>query len=253
MPVVTLSVGAVQNIERAVDQLFDRIKGRALGPEFFPYYGDKKIFVNFKPAYTIPGIYREAAMAEDVLPNQRIIHSLAKVCGGFLDAERSRVKSRVIHAVNAWLMGNPKASAEKVLAGELAPVWKETLDAVFKIVDTEGTTARNMGTLQGISEIAAARGIEDPNVFFIVVRDRHLCAECKRLHLSDNKITPRVYKMSELSGGYHDRGDNSPCVGGLHPHCRCTLVNLAPGYGFGGDGMIKFIGVGHDEYAAQRG
>ena len=251
MAVITLTKGSVKTIEKAVDRLFDRIKGRALGPDFFKYNGDKKIYIGYKPAYSLPGLYRTSAMSEDVEPNERVLNGLVKVASGYLDAERERVKSKVIHAVNAWLLTNPTASAETVLSGELAPVWKETLDNVGKIIDTESTAARNMGTLEGVSQIAAARGIDDPNVFFIVVRDKHLCEECSRIHLMPDGKTPRVFKMSELSGGYHKRGDDTPCVGGLHPYCRCSLVNLAPGYGFTDAGMIKFVEVGHDAHAAQ--
>ena len=252
MAVPTLTKGSVKAIGKAVDLLFARVKGRVLGPDFFRYAGDKKIYVGYKPAHSIPGVYRSAALSEDVAPNERVLNGLVKVATGYLDAEQERVKAKVIAAVNAWLITNPKADAMKVLGGELAPIWAETLKNVEKIVDTESTKARNLGTLEGVSEIAAARGIDDPSVFFIVVRDQHLCDECRRLHLMPDGKTPRVYKMSELSGGFHKRGDDSPCVGGLHPHCRCSLVNLAPGYGFTDAGMIRFVEVGYDEYAAQR-
>jgi hypothetical protein len=253
MGVPTLTKGSVKVIEDAVDELFDRIKARVLGPDFFKYAGDKKVYVGFKGGHTIPGIYRLAATMEDVTPNERVLNGLVKVAEGYLDAERERVKAQVLGAVNSWLINKPKADPMRVLSGELAPIWAQTLDKVSQIVDTESTKARNMGTLEGVSEIAAARGIEDPSVFFIVVRDDSLCDECKRLHLMPDGKTPKVYKLSEVSGGYHKRGDNTPSVNGLHPRCRCSLVNLAPGYGFDDGGGITFIDIDHDEFAVQRG
>lgn len=254
MAVRTLTKRAVSQIEKAVDRMFDRIKGRALGPDFVAYTGDKKIFVGFNPQYSLPGIYRRASIEESAAPNERVLHGLVKVAGGYIDAERERVKAQVINAVNAWLLKDPDADPEVVLGGELAPIFKQTLDNVAKILDTESTKARNMGTLEGVTKVSAARDIEDPNVFFIVVRDKDLCAECKRVHLLPDEKTPRVFKLSEVSGGYHQRGTDTPSVGGLHPHCRCTISDLSPGYGFDKKtGLIKFIGIGHDEFANQRG
>jgi hypothetical protein len=65
-------------------------------------------------------------------------------------------------------------------------------------------------------------------------------------------VTPRVWKLSEIGFGYHKKGENNPKIAGLHPHCRCGLAFLAPGFGFKG-GQVSWIGEGHDEYKAQRG
>lgn len=80
----------------------------------------------------------------------------------------------------------------------------------------------------------------------------HNCSECKKLHLLPDEQTPRVWKMSEVGAGYHKKGDPAPKVGGLHPHDRCTIQTLPPGYGFEG-GRITYIGKDHDEFAKQRG
>jgi hypothetical protein len=74
---------------------------------------------------------------------------------------------------------------------------------------------------------------------------------CRRLHLLDNGKTPRVYKLSEVGHGYHKKGQDDPKLGGLHPHCRCTLVTLMPGFGFDKAGMVKYISRTHDEWAKQ--
>lgn len=248
----TLSKGGTRLISAAVDHLFDRIKGTMLGPDFISSRGDKRIFISHKPSLSLPGIYRQAAAEELTRPNETALHGLVKIAEGYLDAQRELTKARVLHAVNAWVAKDGKADVETVLGGELAPIWKQMSDAVTRIVDTEGTTARNMGTLEGITKISSLAGVDDPYVFFVTVRDDNLCKECKRLHLMPDGKTPRVYRMSEVSGGYHERGDDSPCIGGLHPHCRCTIANLLPGYGFDEHGRVRYVAPGHNLYTSQR-
>jgi hypothetical protein len=114
----------------------------------------------------------------------------------------------------------------------LDDVMKEMATHVEAIVDTEASNARNVSLMDGIVRINAARGIDDPVVYFVVVRDNVTCDECIKLHLLKDKRTPRVWKLSEVGQGYHKRGDDHPKIGGLHPHCRCTMVTLLPGFGF---------------------
>jgi hypothetical protein len=255
VPRPTLSKGAVSVVHRAVDSVFDRIKGWVIGPDFVSRRGDKTIFIGHRPEFSIPGIYRQAAIEEATRPDETVLHSLAKVAESYLDAERERTKAKVVKSVQDFLASSKKADLETVLGGELADVWGEVKSNVERIVDSEATTARNMGTLEGISKVAAASGVDDPVVYFVVVRDQAFweCGECPRLHLMPDKITPRAWKLSSVNNGYHKRGEDSPSISGLHPHCRCTLTYLAKGYGFNAAGMVKYVSPDHDEYEAQRG
>jgi len=252
MALRTLTKGAVKAIDRAVDKLFDRVKGHVFGPDFVQRNGDKKIFVRFRPALSLPGIYKQAAVNQEAKPSDRTLGSLVKVAESYLDAERERTRAHVLHAVNAWLAKDPDADPEVVLGGELAGVFTTTVKNVAKILDTSVTTARNTGSMEGISRVAAGSNIEDPTVYFITARDSDVCDECRKIHLLPDGKTPRAWKMSEVSGGYHERGDDHPCIGGLHPSCRCTLASLLPGYGFGPAGNVRFVALGHDELARQR-
>jgi hypothetical protein len=60
---------------------------------------------------------------------------------------------------------------------------------------------------------------------------------------STTRPRPGPGTSPSLGHGYHKKGEPNPKVGGLHPHCRCTMVTLMPGYGFDAGGMIKFKGV----------
>lgn len=247
-----LTKRAVRLISDAVDRIFDRLKWRVFGPDYVPHYGDKKIYLGYRPAWSLPGIYRQAAAEEAQKPDERSIHGLVKVSESYIEAERERTKARILNAVNAWVTREPDADIATVLTSELDPIIKEMTASVVKTVDTAVTTARNMGTLDSIAKIAAAQNDEDPHVYFIVVRDKTLCEECKRVHLLPDGVTPRVFRMSEVSSGYHTRGDDTPSVSGLHPHCRCSLTAMARGYGFDRHGSIKFVSLDHNEYDRQR-
>lgn len=249
----TLSLPAIKLIERAVDTLFDRAKARYIGPQSLP----KRIYLGFRPEFSLPGIFHNASREERAVPDQKVLAGLLNNASNYLDAYRSSTKAQVVKKVQAFLneahaMG-VDTDLPTVLGGQLADVWTKTTHDVKRLIDTEATTARNMGTLDGIIGVNASEGIEDPIVYFVVVHDKSLCDECRRLHLMPDETTPRLWYLSEIGHGYHSRGEETPKVSGLHPHCRCTMVTLMPGYGFGGSGAVKFISLDHDEMKAQRG
>ncbi len=252
----TLSRGGLRIVHRAVDGLFDRLKLRTLGPDAAPR-GPKNLYFDARPDLSLPGIYRRAATEEYTKPDEDVLHSLVKTAESYLEAQREHTKALVVQAVNAWLADSAKKKTEStldtVLGGHLADIWGKMTTAVTKIVDSESTRARNMGTLEGISKISSSAGIDDPAVYFVVVKDTETCAECKRLHLQADERTPRVWRLSEVATGHHLRGQDHPSIAGLHPHCRCTLSIIMPGYGFDVGGSIRFVGFGHDEFRYQRG
>ena len=250
MPLLSLTKRALRSISNTVDGIFRRIKWRVLGPNYSAPIEDGKI--KHIKRWSLPGLYHSATAEEAMEPNERMLNNLMQIASGYLDAEAERTKAKVTHAVHTALNKDPYAAFDDILVEELEPVWTQTIEAVTKIVDTEGTTARNMGTLEGVARAGQIIGNDDPYVFFIPVRDKDLCEECKRVHLLPDKVTPRVFKMSEVSTGYHDRGSNTPSVRGLHPHCRCSLTGMARGYGFNEHGKITFVSLDHDEYVRQR-
>lgn len=254
MPPPQLSQANISAIHSAVDQTFDKLKLRFLGPQSI----GKRIYVNvgYVRHDSLPGLFEAAGREEGVAANMRALHQILKVAGGFVDATRERVKARVVREVQGFLTDafnqNVNTDLETVLGGKLTEVWSETAHAVRRIIDTEATHTRNLGVLDGIVRINAQQGIEDPVVYFVVVRDSSLCSECKRLHLLPDGITPRLWHLSDVGGGYHSKGDETPKQGGLHPHCRCSMVTLMPGYGFDPKGMVTYIKKDHDEFARQR-
>lgn len=243
-------------IAAKVDTLFARLKARYLGPTAFPR-GDKQIVIGWHaPELTLPGVLRSASALEGVRPDENTEATLVKLAGGFLDATRERTKAQVLRAVTTFLAeaqgAGVRTDLQTVLGGELAKVFKTVNAQVYTILDAETATAKGMGLLEGITRINAHLGVADPVVYWVVVHDGSLCAECKRVHLLSDGVTPRLWRLSEVAQGYHQRGQDRPSVSGMHPHCRCTPATLMLGYGFR-DGLVTYINPDHDEMKVQRG
>lgn len=249
----TLSAAATATIEAGVDDLFARLRVRLLGPGL----ADKSVVIAYLPELSIPGVFGAACRDGGVKPDDEVLAHLINVAGKYIDAVAVRTKAKVLHDVASFLgeaaAAGVKTDLETVLGGRLTETWRDVSNAVNTIVDAEVQTAKNTGILDGIIKINRAELIEDPVVFFVVVRDSALCSECRRLHLLDDGVTPRLWYMSEVGHDYHKRGEDNPKIMGLHPHCRCSISTLLPGYGFTAAGMVTYIGRDHDEMERQRG
>lgn len=83
------------------------------------------------------------------------------------------------------------------------------------------------------------------------------CAFCILLYLKQDKVTPRVFRLSELlaNGTNVGRQARRPSlsgrsrtqwkavIGAVHPFCRCPLQVLPAGMGFDKKGMMVYIGL----------
>lgn len=248
---VVLGPAAQKAINAAVDLLFDRAKARLLG------VSGKQLAIHFNPLYSLSGLFQAAGRQEGVEPRDELLKMLHKIAGAYIDANREKAKAQVLQQIQAFMVDAQnqgiKTDVKTVLGSQLADLWGSVRSDVKRIVETETTVVRNTSIFDAIGRIGAMAGRKDPTVFFVTVRDNHRCEECTRLHVQPDGVTPRVWLMSELGSGYHKRGDPQPKVGGLHPHCRCVLTHLLPGYGFDAGGRVTYIEEGHDELAKQRG
>lgn len=247
-----LSESAIALIHKAVDKLFDRAKSRFIGK--IPKGTAKGIIVSLKPDLSVPGLFNLASEIEKVKPNKSLAQSLINIGVGYLDSTKEKAKAKIVQEMQSFLMDNPDKTEElqQELSKQLDGLMESLGSDVKRIVETETTTARNMSILDGITKVNLSVNIKDPNVFFIIVKDGKACDECVRLHLLEDKTTPRVYKLSEVGSGYHKRGDSSPKASGLHPHCRCVISTLMPGFGFSSSGTVEYKEPGWDEYKHQK-
>jgi hypothetical protein len=238
-------------IEESVEALFERAKTRLLGPNpnKRQALGGKSIAFNFKPDLTLAALFEAAVDSEGVRSlNEDLLAGLLNISRNYLDAQKEKVKAQVIQNVYSFLNDayskGVKTDVETVLGGQLSDLWGKVNSDVKRIVETETTVVRNMGVDDAIQRVSAMAGVEDPDVYFVVVRDGQRCKECTRLHLMPDGTTPRLWKRSQVKAGYHTKGDDFPSVGGLHPHCRCVMSVLMPGFGFDANGKVVWKGKG---------
>lgn len=255
MPRPGLTPTAIKLIHAAVDNLFDRLHQRVRGDK--QWTGGKQLRIGYKKEATLLGLFEAASKEEGVTPHIEVVKPLLNIASSYLEAVKEKTKAKVVQGVQSFIhdaaIKGVATDVETVLGGHLADVWKETTNDIKRIVETESTVVRNTGLMDGILRSSALVGVEDPVVFFVIVKDGNACGECMRLHVQPDGVTPRVWRMSEVGGTYHKKGEEFPKVGGLHPHCRCQMTTLMPGYGFNDAGRVTYKHPGYNELEKQRG
>lgn len=248
----------IKAIDRAVESLFNRLKARFLGQTKEPKqirFGVYDQPVQVRQDFSVPGIFDEAARSEGIKPNEQLKSALSSSIEQYLDAHQELAKAKIKATVQTFLteseMSKGKPDVEKVLGQQLGEVFTKVNSDVQRVVDTEMNKAKNVSTLDGIIKRGLSLGIEDPTVVFLGPLDSLTCDECIRLYFLEDRITPRVWKTSELKHGYGKRGDPTPSIGGAHNFCRHTIVTMMPGFGFKG-GKIAYIAPDYDVLEDQR-
>jgi hypothetical protein len=205
----------------------------------------------------LESLFHAASHEEGVKPNPDVFNGLVKVASTYIDAHREKAKAKVIQNVNSILHDANKKGAkidvEEIVGKTLGAVFKDMRVGIKTIVESETTIARNVSSLDAIGRIGALTGTEDPNVFFVVVRDEHRCkgsGSCTSLHLLEDGVTPRVWKLSDIGGQYGTSKDKKPTIS-RHCGCRCFLTHLMPGFGYTATGQVTYIAPGYNEYDKQ--
>ncbi len=249
-----LSLKAFEAIERMIKNRFDSISMRFLG--LIPEKSKTKQIVFSTSKDSIVSLFLQALGTKE--PNtieEQTLKTMMRVSSGYLDALRDRSTAKIMNEVNSHAIAQSFKNQPVSVKQVDAIINKEMSKAgnnLKMIVNSESNKAANTGTALQISKIAEEKGEEDPTVFFIVVKDEVTGPEEWVLHLLPDRVTPRLWKLSEIGAGYHKVGDPNPKLPGLHPNCRCKLTYLAKGWGFNEAGKVKFIGLDHDEFIRQR-
>jgi hypothetical protein len=248
-----LSRGAAKIIDQKIDNLFDHIKAHALGH----HSPGRRLFIEFKRPLSIPGMFEEAVTQEGGKVDLELVERLVGITSDLLDQHKATAKAAVKKRIQDFLQEVQDGQRERSefrsqLEQELGDIWKRVTHSVDKVLSTEVQHAQTIGIKEGIDQINTMAGVKDPVVCFIPVKDDSLCDECRRLHLLEDGVTPRCWLTSEVKAGYHKKGDPQPSWSLLHPHCRCTLVTLLPGYGFNKAGQVQYRAAGWNELEHQR-
>jgi hypothetical protein len=250
-----------QYVEQSVKKFFDALRPTVLG-EYKQEAQGKSIIFSSSAIPSEANLQRLFFANIQKTPSQLnkeekdVLNDILTIANQYIakleETTTQNIKSRVIdHLLKARF--SKTKPREDVIKGIMQEELDKSVSHFIKIAEAEGTKAKNMGALLRISEVADSINVQDATVFFVTSKDDKVCSECKRLHLLSDGVTPRVWKVSELKFTYHKKGESNPSVNGLHPHCRCSLTMLAPGFGFDSSGLVKFISINHDEYKKQRG
>ncbi len=251
-----LSSQSKEQIDKVVGDLFDKAALRLLGP--VPKLHHKKItLLGFLEGATLATLFVQA-MNNRYLNNVEndVLKGILGGAFGYIETLKGKTTSAISERIDG-LAREARIAKEPIPEEKLNEVIQEELgkarSGMERIAASEATKTRNLGALMDISKKAAEVGDKDPTVCFLVIKDNVTCKECLKIHLMPDGVTPRLWKLSELSGGYHVRGENFPSILLLHPHCRCTMIMVPQGYGFDASGHLTFIGLDHFELEKQRG
>lgn len=250
-----ISSSGKEAINKIVEDVFDRIALQFIGD--IPKLKHKKLLlISSHPNLGLANLFIQAMANRTPNPVESdVLKSLLESSHGYIESLKNRTRSNVAERVDG-LVKEARLRGEKVSPEQIGEVVAEEMQRakshLVTVIESESTKLRNLGTMMDISRVSASVGDRDPSVFFVVVKDNTTCPECIKLHLMPDKVTPRVWKFSELRQSYHKRGEEAPSAFGLHPHCRCTLTYLTEGFGFDKYGKLAFRGNGHDEHARQR-
>jgi hypothetical protein len=216
-----ISSSGKESITIAIERMFDQLAYKLLGN--IPKLRDKSPFFGSSSPFSLAHIFIQAMNNREPNHVERdVLRSILNSSYGYIESLKNRTSSNVTEAVDALVkeakIKNSHVSSAQVVEIISAQMNKARSDMQL-IAEAETTKTRNMGHTMDIARKSAEQGIEDPSVFFIIVRDGKTCNECLRLHMLPDGVTPKVYKMGELSMGWHKRGDDRPSACGEHPHC----------------------------------
>lgn len=240
---------------QVVEDLFDRIALQFIGN--IPSLKNKKnLIISSENNFGLAHLFIQAM--GNKAPNeieQDTLAGLLTSTHGYIESLKSKTRSNIAERIDG-IAREANIKNEKMDPGAVQAVVDEELGKakshMSTIVETEGTKFRNIGTVSTVAWRAGELGDNDPTVYFLVFRDKSNCSECIRLHFMPDRVTPRLWRLSELNHGYHVRGGDRPSSLGLHPHCSCTLQYLAKGMGFDEMGYLHYVSEDHDAYLKQK-
>jgi hypothetical protein len=248
-----LPESVLDKIIRIISSQFDDISMSLLGLK--PRIKGKKITFAATDGSLTDLYLRALGSKNPTKDEEQVLKTILRVSSGYVEALKERTQSKVIEAVNSHVQNQQL----KNLAIQPSVVRKLITSEMDKakthlnlIANAESNKAVNTGTAMQILKVAESNGDKDPTVYFVVTIDDVTGKEEFVLHLLPDRITPRVWKLSEIGTEYHKVGDANPKLPGLHPNCRCKLVYLPAGFGFTDAGRIKWMGPDHDEFEDQR-
>ena len=249
-----LSLKTIEQIQNLIGTHFDEFAIKFLG--IIPKLNRSKKIVFTSSRNSVTSLFLQALGNRK--PDQKeeeVLKILVKTSNSYIDALKYKTQATVLHKVSAYSQGQILKN-KSISFRTVGNIVKEELERsgtnMKMIVNAESHKSVNVGTALQIAKVAESNGIEDPTVFFIIVSDDKTGPYEYILHTLPDRVTPRLWKLSEIQTGYYKNGDQYPSISGLHVFCRCKISYLATGMGFNEQGKVTWKGSGHDEFKVQR-
>lgn len=240
-------------IEKMIGTQFDEFLINFLG--IVPKIDKTKKFTLVGKKDSLTHLFVTALGSKPNKAEEAVLKTNLRVAAGYVEALKVRTQTRAIQAVNAH--GQEQAlKKESIRPSVIRKLVVKELEGsqnhVKMIAASESNKCANTATALQIIKVAASNDDNDPTVFFNIVDDDVTGAYEYILHLLPDRKTPRVWRLSEISGSYYKNGEQYPSVCGLHVNCRCKITYLPPFFGYNEDGKITWRGLKHDEFKEQR-
>jgi len=249
-----LSFAALGKIGNLIEEHFNAIAVKFLG--MIPRASkNKRLTFSIEPD-SITSLFIQALGTEKpTQAEEDTLKSLLMIADSYVDALKDRTKAQVMNDISAYVSDMSNQN-KPINMKKIGNIFEEKMDKAkthFEMIaGVESNKASNTGTALQIVKVAENAGDNDPTAFFIVTVDDRTGPYEFILHLLPDGVTPRLWKLSEITSSYYKPGDQYPSLCGLHPNCRCKITYLPPGYGFDSKGKIQFIALGHNELKSQR-
>ncbi len=210
-------------IHDEVSKVFERLKIRLLNP----FYKPSEEKVKHDKVLSLPGLYFSAYQdaSPDTRPTLDALKGLVKVTENYINTQETKAKEKAVAAVERALQDASKNSDynyQTELNQALLNVFDQTQNATKQVLETELQRTKTIGLQEGTIDLLERQGITDPTVAFLTRKDDMVCRFCKEFYMLDDGVTPRVYKLSELKGGYLNKKAPSPHLAPMHPNCFLT-------------------------------
>jgi len=254
--------------DQLIEELFQKTIMRLLGPQYV-----SKAFVfsvkGFDPQTTLGALYTHALSqntANYKAIDWKTIETINSVAKGYLDVLKDKTKQEIMAAIDTnyheadvkariisvtpehYLNTDEGQSIKDSVAQSIQFSLKKAKNGIDRIVGAESYTAQTMGAFDGIIDMSKNMGISDPIIAKRgVLSNPTRCKNCWQLwNLPGQSPIPKVYKLSELKGGYMNPKSPEPTLGPSHPSCTDTPIVMAPGFGFDESGKSVYKGYFKD-------
>lgn len=245
---MTLSDAQKESVKRSINGLFYVVSAKFLGR----FFKGPSLYFDFvrqsEPEFSLEGIYRYTT-ALLFGPSQNIdqkkLESMSEIVSNYIEAKRLQTISKAINAIET---SSDPQSAMQIIEDEIESL-KTYLES---LIMTESRNVQAFAEQDGIAQVAASVGDDNPTVIITGRYDEKTCKYCRRMyHDPVNPEKPIPYKLNELKGGYFKPKEWDGISGHmppLHPRCRHMLSYVAKGYGYPKGRVPEFMGLDYDYY-----